>query len=165
VLSERLEKAINHQINNELVASYTYLAMAAYLDQLHYTGFAAFMQRQSDEERSHAHRLYRYVLDRDGTVHLDAIASPRSEYDSVQQVFDVSLQQERENTKSIYELYEIAREEKDYITIAHLQWFLDEQVEEEKIMGEVVGRLKLAGANEAAILVLDEQVGRGPGSE
>ena len=165
MLSERIENALNQQINNELVASYTYLAMAAYLDQLHYTGFAAFMQRQSDEERAHAHRLYRYVLDRDGEVHLDALDSPRSEYRSAVDVFSMSLQQEQENTQSIYDLYETAREEKDYTTIAHLQWFLDEQVEEEKTMSDVVGRLKLAGSNEAAILMLDQQVGQAPEAE
>ncbi len=160
MLEKRLEKALNQQINTELSASYTYLAMAAYFDRVHLDGFGAFMQRQSDEEKVHAHRLFRYLLDRGGEVTLDAIPKPPAKFGSTKEVFQKSLEQERSNTRAIYELYDIARELKDYATLAHLQWFLDEQVEEEKLMGDILGRLELIGEDKSALLILDEQTGK-----
>lgn len=158
MLEKKLEKAINQQINTELSASYNYLAMAAWFDKLHLDGFAAFMQRQSNDEQVHAHKLFRFVLDRDGDVNLEPIAKPKADYKSAADVFKASLTQEQANTKAIYDLYDLARELKDYATTSHLQWFLDEQVEEEKLMTDVLGRLKLAGDDRAALLVLDAQV-------
>ena len=155
-----IEKAINRQINNELEASYTYLAMAAYFDKQNLTGFSAFMERQSNEELGHAQRLFRYVLARNGNVELEAINKPQKAYGTVQDAFALSLERERENTESIYNLYELTRTKHDYGTLSHLQWFLDEQVEEEKVMGDILGRLELAGNDKAALLILDDQMAR-----
>lgn len=159
MLDARLEKALSLQINNELQAWYTYLSMAAYCDALHFTGFAAFMEAQSREEQTHAHRLIRYVLDRGGRVDLAAISPPKSEFGTLLDLFRQSMAQERENTLAIYKLYEIAREANDYATIAALQWFLDEQVEEEKSMGEALGLLQFAGDDKSALLALNQQFG------
>ena len=160
MLDAKIQGALNQQINKELEASYTYLAMAGYFDQQTLTGFSRFMEFQSDEERGHAQRLFRYMLARDGKVELEAIKKPQKAYGSVQDAFALALEQEKENTEGIYNLYDLAREQHDYGTLSHLQWFLGEQVEEEKAMNDVLGRLRLAGENNAALLILDEQVGK-----
>jgi len=154
-----LEKAINQQINKELQAWYTYLSMAAYCDTLHLTGFATFMESQSREEQAHAHRLIRYMLDRGGRVDLQPLVAPPASFPSLLDIFQRSMEQERANTQAIYELYDLAKEANDYATIAALQWFLDEQVEEEKTMSDAVGLLKFAGDDKGAILALNQQIG------
>lgn len=162
MIDERVERALNAQINMEFAASYSYLAMAMHLDAEHLTGFSSWMEKQSDEERSHALRLVRYMLDRDGKVELEAIDKPQAEFGSVNDIFAMSLDQEKKNTRSINELYSLAREENDYATQAHLQWFIDEQVEEEKTISDILGRLKLAGDDVTALLMLDQQLGTRP---
>ncbi len=160
MIDKEIEKALNDQINQELSASYTYMAMAAYLDKQNLIGFAKWMEKQSEEERLHAHRLFRFVLDRDGDVHLDAISKPANSFGSLKDVFQRSLEQEQQNTQAIYQLYDLARSKHDYATLAHLQWFLDEQVEEEKVVGNILGRIELAGDEKTALLILDDQVGK-----
>ena len=158
MLHEQIERAINAQINMEFAASYSYLAMAVHLDSAHLSGFSSWMEKQSDEERAHGLRLLRYLLDRDGTVELDAIERPQSEFGSVRDIFKMSLDQERNNTASINTLYALAREMNDYATQAHLQWFIDEQVEEEKTISDILGRLEFAGNDKTALLIMDEQM-------
>jgi len=160
MLDAKIQVALNQQINKELEASYTYLAMAGYFDQQNLTGFSQFMEAQSDEERGHAQRLFRYMLARDGNVELESVKKPQKAYGSIQDAFALALEQEKENTEAIYGLYDLARECHDYGTLSHLQWFLDEQVEEEKAMSDILGRLELAGGNNAALLILDDQVGK-----
>jgi ferritin len=159
MLDPKLVKALNDQINKELQAWYAYLSMAAYCDTMHLTGFAAFMEAQSREEQVHAHRLIRYVLDRGGRVDLLPISPPGSEYRGILDIFVTSLEQERGNTRAIYELYDLAKGLNDYATVAHLQWFLDEQVEEEKTMSDAVGLLKFAGDDKSALLSLNREFG------
>ena len=160
MLDPKIEKAMNQQIKNELEGWYTYMAMAAYFAKKNLSGFAQFMEKQSAEEQTHAARLFRYVLARDGNIQLEAISKPQKTYGSIQDVFALSLEQERENTEAIYHLYDLARECHDYGTQSHLQWFLDGQVEEEKIMSDILGRLELASTDNAALLLLDDQVHR-----
>jgi ferritin len=160
MLDSSIEKALNQQINNELKAWYTYLAMSAYFDGLHLGGFASFMENQAREEQTHAHRLFRYLLDRSGNIDLQPIASPRDTYKSVQGVFEKAVESEQANTKAIHELYEVARAKNDYATIAALQWFLDEQVEEEKLMTQSLGLVRFAGDDKSALLALNGQFGK-----
>ena len=155
-MDSRIEGALNKQINLEFSASYTYLGMALYMDAVHLSGFASWMVAQSDEERTHARRLLRYMLDRNGNVELDSIPKPKVDYGSVNEVFEASLTQEKSNTQSINALYALANELDDYATQAHLKWFLDEQVEEEKSVTDILGRLELAGDDKTAILILDQ---------
>jgi ferritin len=159
MLDQKLEVALNDQINKELQAWYAYLSMAAFCDTRHLTGFAAFMEMQSREEQTHAHRLIRYVLDRGGKVDLKAISPPQKEYGSLLEIFQQSLEQERSNTRAIYELYDLAKGGNDYATVAHLQWFLDEQVEEEKLMSDALGLLQFAGDDKSALLALNREFG------
>ncbi len=167
MLDPAIEKALNQQINNELKAWYSYLAMSAYFDIIHLNGFAAFMDNQAREEQTHAHRLFRYVLDRGGKVELQTISPPEDDFASVAAAFQKAFESERANTRSIHELYELARTKNDYSTIAALQWFLDEQVEEEKTMSEALGLVQFAGDDKSALLALNRQFGERPaeGSE
>lgn len=158
-MDPKLEDAINQQINKELQAWYSYLSMAAYCDTFHLTGFASFMEVQSREEQAHAHRLIRYVLDRGGRVNLQEIRAPQTSYTSVHDIFTQSLENERANTKAIYELYDLAKRVNDYATVAHLQWFLDEQVEEEKTMSDALGLVRFAGEDKGALLALNKEFG------
>lgn len=159
MLDARIESALNKQINYEFAAAYNYLATAAYFERQNLTGFAHWMYTQRTEEEDHAMRLYRYVIDRGGKVELGAIAKPVIAPGSIREVFVKALDMERENTKGIYDLYSLANDLKDYATMSHLKWFLDEQVEEEKIMEEVIGLMDFAGADKGALLTLNRQFG------
>jgi len=162
MMEPEIEKAVSAQINLEFAASYSYLAMGIYMEAKHLSGFASWMVQQSNEEQSHAWRLLRYMSYRDACVTLEAIPKPQVDYKSIHEVFSLSLEQEKSNTNSINELYALARDLKDYATQAHLQWFLDEQVEEEKTICDILGRLELAGDDKTALLLLDDHMGKRP---
>jgi ferritin len=161
MLDRDIERALNQQINNELRAWYIYLGMSAYFDVTSLAGFAAFMDAQAREEQAHAHRVFRYVLDRGGKVHLQTISPPETDFHSIVDVFTKAVESEKANTAAIYELVQLARTKNDYATIAAMQWFLDEQVEEEKVMTDALGLLKFAGDDKAALLALNRDFGQG----
>ncbi|MDH3583439.1 MAG: ferritin [Phycisphaerae bacterium] len=158
MLDPKLEAALNKQINMEFSASYAYLAMAAHFDSINLQGFARWMEQQSAEEQAHAKRLFTYLLDRGGRVGLEQIEKPTNDFESVMDVFQHSLKQEQSNSQAINRLYALAKELNDYATQSHLTWFLDEQVEEEKTMGEVIAKLQMIGDDKSALLILDEQM-------
>lgn len=163
MLDPHIESALNAQINQEQTAAQEYLAMAAWFEARNLRGFAAFMRAQSEEERSHALKLFDHVFDRGGHVQLDAIAQPCSKFDSPKAVFEAALERERSNTRSIHELYRLAGEHSDYAAQAMLQWFITEQVEEEQWGEEAVALLDVAGDNQSALLMLDDRYGRTAG--
>lgn len=159
MIKEKLISAINAQICQELTASYSYLGMSTYFDELSLDGFSSWMQNQHSEEHEHAMKLLNYLQDRGGRVQLASIPSPKIEFNSILEVFEISLQMEIENTNSINKLYELALEQNDHATKSHLQWFLDEQVEEEKSMEDVIANLKLIGDDKAGLLYLNDKLG------
>lgn len=159
MIHQNLQTAINQQINQEFTAAYNYLAMAAYFDTQNLDGFAQWMQLQHDEEQAHGMRLLRYLQDRGGEVLLEGIESPRREFSTPLEVFQVSLDMECENTASINQLYELATELNDHATKSHLQWFLDEQVEEEKSVEDVIALLERVGDETAGLLYLNDKMG------
>jgi ferritin len=166
MLDPKMEEALNRQINQELEAAHNYLAMCAYLDRTNLSGFATWMRIQRDEELEHAGRLVQYVLDRGGRVDLGAIDKPRADFQDVHDVFGKALEMEKSNTASINDLYRLAKDLNDFATQSHLQWFIDEQVEEEKIFDEVRALLEMAGNDKSALLMLNEKLGaRKPDSE
>jgi len=166
MIKKELETAINAQIAQELTASYNYLGMSTYFDELSLDGFASWMQNQHTEEQQHAMKLLNYLQDRGGRVQLATIPSPQVEFNSILEVFEISLQMEIENTTSINALYELALEQNDHATKSHLQWFLDEQVEEEKSMEDIIANLKLIGDDKAGLLYLNDKLGqRSPDAE
>ena len=159
MLDPKVEAAINDQINHELASAYYYLAMSAYFESQNLSGFAHWMLIQRAEELEHAMRLFRYQLDRGGRVQLKAVDQPQAEFDSVSAVFQRALDLEQANTTAINNLYSLALELKDYATQSHLKWFLDEQVEEEKIMDETVSLIRMVGDDKGALLLLNRQLG------
>jgi ferritin len=158
-MNPRVLEAINRQINSELSASYAYLAMSAYCECQKFTGAARWLRLQSQEENMHAMKLFDFVLARDRSVQLLAIERPRSEFNSVAEVFERALEQEQEVSRQIDSLYETAFTEKAFSAVAELQWFLTEQVEEEKTAREIVAKFKLVGNDPASLLDLDRELG------
>jgi ferritin len=163
-MNKTVHDAINRQINAELSASYTYLAMSAYCARLNFPGFSRWLRVQSAEEHAHAMKLFDFLLDRGAAVELLAIAQPAGQYASVAAVFESALQQEFEVSKQIDALYELAFREKTFAAMAQLQWFLTEQVEEEKTAREIVAKFKLIGDDRPALLDLDRELGARSGA-
>lgn len=155
----RVVEAINRQINSELSASYSYLAMSAFCERRQFTGAARWLRLQSHEEYGHAMKLFDFVLARGENVELQAIERPRLAFNTVADVFERALTQEQEVSRQIDSLYEVAFEEKAFAAVAELQWFLTEQVEEEKIGREIVAKFKMIGDDAASLLDLDRELG------
>jgi ferritin len=165
-LSSPMQKAINDQIRREFASEYVYLAMSAWFAQRTLDGFANWMRIQAGEEHLHAMKLFEYLLDRGGSVALQAMDAPRSKWKTSLEVFEEAKKHEAMVSASIADLYARAVKELDYPTQAMLQWFLTEQVEEEKTSGAIVERVRMAGDNASALLMLDRELGeRGPGGD
>jgi ferritin len=158
-MNPRVLEAINRQINSELSAAYAYLAMSAYCECQKFTGAARWLRLQSQEENMHAMKLFDFVLARDRSVELVAIDRPKSDFGSVAEVFERALAQEQEVSRQIDSLYETAFTEKAFSAVAELQWFLTEQVEEEKTAREIVAKFKMVGNDPASLLDLDRELG------
>jgi len=152
-------EAINRQINSELSASYSYLAMSAWCERQKFTGAARWLRLQSQEEYMHAMKLFDFILARDAAADLKPLDQPRQEFESLADVFEKALQQEQDVSKQIDNLYEIAFTEKAFAAVAELQWFLTEQVEEEKTGREIVAKFKLIGNDPPSILDMDRELG------
>ena len=164
--SKAVETGINKQITLEFASAYAYLAMAAYFSEQSLNGFAHWMRMQYKEELGHAERLFDFVLDNGGHVQLDAIPKPGGTFKSPLAVMEAALKHEQKVTAAIHDLYELAIAEKAHASEMELQWFITEQVEEEKTVGDIVNQLKLAGDSGAALLIIDQALGaRGPETE
>jgi ferritin len=164
-MNQRVEKALNDQINEELFSAYMYLAMAAHFKATNLDGFAGWMRHQADEEVEHAMRLFTHINRRGGRVVLKAIGEPPLDFGSPLEAFQKALAHEQHITGTINALYEIAVEEKDYPAQMEIQWFIDEQVEEEENAGGVVELLKMAGDNKGALLMLDRELAKRSGED
>lgn len=160
MLSPILEAALNQQINLELASSYAYLAAAAHFESINLEGCAKWMHHQSEEERAHAMKFFAHILDRGGRVQLQAIAAPQGQFASALQVFETALHHEQKVTRAIYDLFALAQKENDYPAQVLLQWFVTEQVEEEKSVTGIIERLKMAGDSPTALLMLDSVLGQ-----
>ena len=151
--------AINEQINSEFKASYTYLAMAAYCESQKFLGAANWLRMQSEEERLHGLKLFDFVLARDGVVALKTIEQPKANFDSLAAVFEQALEHEQKVTVEINALYELCFKEKAFAEMTELQWFLTEQVEEEKIAREIVFKFRMVKSDPSGLLDLDRELG------
>ena len=158
-MSATVQDALNQQINNELSASYEYLAMSAWCEVQTLQGAAKWLRLQSQEEYGHAMKLYDFVLARGGQVDLKALPAPTQSYKSLHDVFDKVLKQEQTVSRQIDELYDLAFREKAYAATVELQWFLTEQVEEEKTAREIVGRLHMVAGDKASVIDIDRDLG------
>jgi ferritin len=159
MLNEAIENVLNAQIQREFESAYLYLSMAAYFEAENLPGFAHWMRMQSEEEREHAMRLFDYVLERGGRPQLQAIDEPPGGYDSPFDAVEQALDHERKITESIHQIYARAVEENDYATQSEMQWFVEEQVEEEQSAAGLVAALRQAGDDSAAMFILDRELG------
>jgi ferritin len=156
-LNHELAKLLNAQINHEMSASYSYLAMAAWFELTPYSGFANWMFVQSAEETTHALKFYQFLVSRDAPVMLESIDKPKADFTSPLDVFSQSLKQEEMVTAQINQLYDLAEQVRDHASKNLLLWFLNEQIEEEKSVRDIIDRLTLAGDDPASLLVLDRE--------
>ena len=159
MISKTLQDKTNEQIKNELYSAYLYLSMSAYFEGMNLPGFAHWMRVQSQEEATHAMKFFNHLIDRSARVVLHAIDQPPSEFKSALDVFQQALAHEQKVTALINDLYALAIRENDYPAQVELQWFISEQVEEEKSASEIVGLLQLVGEHGASLLMLDRQLG------
>jgi ferritin len=160
MINKAMQDAMNDQINKELYSSYLYLSMAAYLEDKNLSGFAHWMRVQETEEREHAMKFYDFIVERGGRVTLKAIDAPKAEWKSTLELAEEVAAHEGMVTASIYSLYELALKEKDYPAQIMLQWFINEQVEEEKNAAEIVANLKLIEDRGTAVLMLDHRLAK-----
>lgn len=158
MITKKIEEALNGQFNAEYYSSYLYLSMSSCFDSLDLPGFANWMRVQVQEEMFHAMKMYDYVLERDGRAILKQIEAPPSEWDSPLAVFEATLKHEQKVTSMINELIYLARQEKDNASEIFLQWFVNEQVEEEKNARDMIGKLKLIEGSPQALYMIDQEL-------
>ena len=160
MLTEKMENALNGQLNAELYSSYLYLSMNAYFKSVNLDGFANWMYYQAQEELEHSLKFYDFIIQRGGKVVLTQIEAPPTEWDSPLAVFEATLAHEQKVTGLINDLVEIALEEHDHATNIFLQWFVSEQVEEEESVGGVLEQLKLMGDAKGGLFMIDRELAK-----
>lgn len=151
-------KAINEQINKELFSEYLYISMQAWLAEQNLDGMANWMDAQGKEERFHAMKFFNYLIERGAKVQLAAIEGPEVNFDNPLKAFKMALEHEQLITKSINELMDLAIAENDHASRSFLQWFVDEQVEEEASVDKIVNMLKMVGENGHGIMMIDRDL-------
>ena len=165
MMSEKLNKAMNEQINAEMYSAYLYLSMASWLEDENFPGMASWMKAQAQEEMEHAMKFYEFINDRRHKVNLLPIEGPKTSWSSPQEAFEDSFEHEKYVTSRIHALMEIAREEKDYAAEAFLQWFVTEQVEEEAAVDAILSRMQAMGDSKHGMFMLDHELGKRKASE
>lgn len=159
-LSKKVEEILNKQINAEFWSAYMYLSMSAYFQSISMNGFAHWMRLQFEEEKEHALKIYDYVYSRGGEVKLAAIDQVPTSWKSVTEVMNATYEHECKVTSMIYNCYEVAASEKDYASMNMLQWFVDEQVEEEENVQAILDKLALVGESKNSLYFLDRELGK-----
>jgi ferritin len=158
MLHEKMEKALNDQINAELYSGYMYLSMSAYFSSKNLEGSAQWMKAQALEEQFHAMKMYDYVIERGGAVRLTAIEAPPTEWDGPLTVFEAVLTHEQKVTGLINDLVNLAQELRDHATNNFLQWFVAEQVEEEASADGVLQKMKLVEKSGGGLFMIDREL-------
>jgi ferritin len=158
VLTERIQDALNGQLNAELYSAYLYLSMAAYYESIDLPGFANWMRVQAQEELVHVMKFYDFINERDGRVILRPVEGPPTEWASPRAPFEDAYRHEQKVTEMINNLVDLSTEERDHATDNFLQWFVAEQVEEEASVNEVVQKVKLGGDSGYGLLMIDREL-------
>ena len=159
MITKKIEAALNKQMNYEFYVSAVYLSMSSYFAAQSLDGFANWMRIQAEEERTHAMKLFDFIIERDGEAKLAAVKVPPLTWKTPLAACQDTLKRERENTKQINGLMELAFDEGDQATRSFLQWFVDEQVEEEASATKLVEDTKRVGSNQGALFMLDRELG------
>jgi ferritin len=162
MLGKKVEDALNAQMNREFYSSYLYLSMSAHFESNNLKGFAHWLRIQADEELAHAMKFYGYMVQRGARPALRQIDAPTSKWKTHTAVFEDAYKHEQKVTKFISELVDLAQAEVDHATEVFLQWFVNEQVEEEMNASEIENKMKLAGDSTGALFVLDSELGKRP---
>jgi ferritin len=160
MISEKMVKALNDQINAELNSAYIYSAMQAYFLSINLEGFANWMCVQTKEEKTHADKFYNFINERNGRIELEAIPKPQKDWKSVLDAFEAAYKHEQYITGRINNLVDLAKAEKDYATESFLKWFIDEQVEEEANSLKIVETLKMIKESAGSLIMLDHQLAK-----
>jgi ferritin len=159
MISKKIQKALNEQLNAEFYSSYFYLSMSAYFESKDLQGFAQWFRLQADEEYAHAMKIFDYVYQIGGEVKLMKIDGPKTNWDSFLEVFQDTFEHEQKVTKSINDLLELSYAEKDHATVNFLQWFVSEQVEEEATAMQNVKKMEMIGDDKAGLFMIDKELG------
>ena len=158
MISEKMTKELNNQVNAELYSAYLYLAMSACATDMDFNGAANWFFLQMQEEMTHAQKIYDYICSQGNRVELEAIEKPPAQFESLKKMFEETLAHEKKVTSLINGLADLALEEKDHATSNFLQWFVDEQVEEEESVNDILAQLKLAGDQGPGLYMLDKSL-------
>ncbi len=164
--SKGLQQAMNDQIRKEFESAYVYLSMAAWMEDQNLPGFAAWLRQQAREEAGHAMKIFDHLIDRGCRVRLQPLSGPPTDFKSSLDIFENVKKHEQSVTASIEKLYGLAQKERDYASQVFLEWFITEQVEEEKNSSHILESVRRVGTNQAALVMLDRELGqRGPEAE
>ena len=161
-MDKKLYQAMNEQVTKEFFSSYLYLSMAAYLENKGLSGMAGWMKIQAQEEIFHGTKIFDYLNERGERVILGSFDKPESEFKSVRDVFEQVLAHEQKVTHSCNNVYSLALEAKDHAAVGFMQWFVDEQVEEESSANDVLNKLDYIKEDSAGMLMLDKELGARP---
>lgn len=160
MMSPTMQAALNEQMKHEFYSAYLYLSMSAYCDSVNLPGLARWMRVQAQEETRHALKIFDHLLDRGGRVELYQLERPPAQFDSPRAVFEQAHRHEQQVTESINQLYATALEERDFASRVFLDWFVQEQVEEEKTSGLLAQQLRMVGEDRPGLLMLDRELGQ-----
>ena len=160
MIKGNIEAALNQQLNNEFYSAYLYLSMAAWCEAENLPGFSNWMTVQNMEENAHCMKFFRFINERGGKVTLDGVAVPPAKWDSPLNLFEVVLKHEEEVTESINELVDLAMKEKDHATTNFLQWYIEEQVEEEATINNLIAQLKMVHDSRESLYLFDKELGQ-----
>ena len=160
MISEKIQEALNEQVNKEFYSAYMYLAMSAYCDTIGLPGFSNWMRMQFEEENLHVTKMYDYILAQGGQIHLKQIDEPPKEYGTPVDIFEKTLEHEQYVTGLIHDLMDLAVGEKDYATQTFLQWYVSEQVEEESNVNDILAPLRMVGKEGGGLMMIDQQLAK-----
>jgi ferritin len=158
MLSPKIQDALNAQINAEYLSALTYLSLTAYFEDTDFKGFSHWMRIQYKEELTHAEKLFDFINERDGRVHLTQLEAPRLEWESPLAGFQSALDNERSLSAKINDIVSLALDEKDFATHSFMQWFINEQVEEESLVNDIVQDLRRIGDNSNGLFLMDRDL-------
>jgi ferritin len=158
MISKHVEKALNEQIRREEHSSRIYLAMASWAEQNGLPGAAEWLYIQTEEERVHMLRLVKYLNDRGGNAVIPALEAPPAKFKSLVEVFDAVLKHEEYISKSINELFAVCNKEKDFSSANYLQWYITEQIEEEKTARQILDQIRLAGNDKGGLFMMEKEL-------
>lgn len=164
-ISKKIEDVLNAQVTKEAEASQIYLSYGCWADSEGYGGVSNFLFRHAGEERNHMMKVMRYIMDRSGEVKIAAIKAPPKSPKNLQDCFEKTFKHEVDNTTAIYDIVNLAHEEKDWATYNFAQWFVKEQIEEEKVVMDLLDKLKIAGgpkATDESLFNLDKYLENAP---